>query len=64
MRIKIVSDGTAEGTAVYDALGHKVEGAISRIDIVIDANNRQAPSRAVLTIDDPEVEIVAEREGD
>ena len=58
--IKIVSDGTVNGTNVYDQSGNKLHG-ITRIEVLpLDADARDAPVTARITFCFVQFEIDAE----
>ncbi|OWY32219.1 hypothetical protein [Herbaspirillum aquaticum] len=56
--IKIISDGTAEGTHVFDSDGKKIDGIITSISWGIDADGRIG--EATITFSQPVVELEGE----
>ncbi|MGK8887538.1 hypothetical protein [Burkholderia gladioli] len=54
-QIRIVSDGTALGTKVYDATGHEIKGGITKIVWAIDGHRRVGSAR--ITFDLVEVDL-------
>ena len=56
--MRIVSDGTALGTKVYDAGGHEIKGCITKIVWMIDSERRVG--RARITFDLVEVDLIGQ----
>jgi len=56
--IKIISDGTAEGTQVFNFDGQKIDAPISRIEWSIDAVGRVGEAK--ITFAQPVVELKGE----
>jgi 23S rRNA maturation-related 3'-5' exoribonuclease YhaM len=58
-QVRIVSDGTALGTKVYDATGHEIKGCITKIVWAINGDRRVG--RARITFDLVEIDLIGER---
>lgn len=57
-KVKIISDGTPNGTRVLDSDGVQIEGAISKIEWGIEAGG--GPAIAKITFINVEVEVIGE----
>lgn len=59
--VRIVSDGTPQGTRVFDNEGKDITTCFNRVEIVIDARDHQ-PTQARLFVDLVECDVKAEAE--
>lgn len=59
-KVKIISDGTAPGTTVFDGEGNKISGCVTAIEWRIDAE--KGVGEAKITFHDVEVELVGEKQ--
>lgn len=59
--IRIVSDGTAIGTKVFDANGVEMQGCLTKIEWSIDGDSRTG--KATLTYGLVELDVVGETDG-